>query len=213
MNINIVYALNASTSKLSTQEMIDTIMKIEGGMRGELLRNNFIYLEKKEGLQAIKRMERKLESFGYPLKYNEIIPFKWYKDPFCAVFMISFKEEFNWTEKDIYDLGRFSPQYSMIIKIALRHILTIKKAFDFGPKLWLRNVDYGHLEPYEFNEEEKFLIFRLKDYALHPLVCIYIKGYLTSLFEQIVGRDKIRVEEISCVFKGSLYHEYKLFWK
>lgn len=212
-NINIVHALMASTTKLDTQEKIDTIMKIEGSMRGELLRNNFIYLQKKEGEEAVERMEKKLEKLGYPLYYKKINPSSWYKDSFCAVFMISFNEEFNWTMEDIFNLGRFSPQYSMIIKVALRHILTTKKAFDFGPNLWRRNVDYGYLEPYEFNEKEKFLIFRLRDYALHPFVCIYIRGYLTSLFEQIIGRNKVTVEEISCIFKGSEYHEYKISWE
>ncbi len=212
-NINIVHALVASTSKLSTQEKVDTIMKIEGSMRGELLKNNYVYLQKKEGDGAIERMEKKLDSLGYPLLYNTINSSAWYKDSYCAVFMISFSEEFEWSKNDIFNLGRFSPQYSMIIKVALRRILTIRKAFDFGPNLWRRNVDYGCLEPYEFNERDKFLVFRLKEYALHPLVCIYIRGYLTSLFEQIMGKEKVKVEEISCVFSGSQYHEYKIYWK
>ena len=213
MDINIVHALVASTSKLTTKERANELMKIEGNMRGDLLKNNYIYLSKKEGESAIKRMEKKLEELGYPLNFEDINPMKWYKDPFCSVFMLSFKEEFGWSEEDIFNLGRFSPQYSMVIKVALRHILTTKKAFDFGQRLWSRNVDYGNLESHEYNVEKKYLIYRLKDYALHPLVCIYIRGYLTSLFEQIVGKDKVKVEETACVFKGSKYHEYKIQWE
>jgi hypothetical protein len=170
-------------------------------------------LKEKEGDFAIERMEKKLEEMGCPLKFKEINSFKWYKDPFCSVFMISFADEFGWGEEEIFNLGRFSPQYSMVIKIALRHILSLKKAFDYAPNLWRRNVDYGILYPHEFNEKGKYMIFRLKEYALHPLVCIYIRGCLTSLFEQIGGKEKIKVEEKSCVFNGADYHEYEIRWK
>jgi hypothetical protein len=210
---NIEQAKRALAMEATLEERCKELMKIKGNMRGELLRSNFVYLKKKEGDKAIQRMENKLKQLGYPLNFNEIKTFEWYEDPFCSIFMLAFQEEFNWKEQDIFNLGRFSPQYSMIVKIALRYLVSLRKSFNFGPNLRRRNVDYGDLEPYQFNEKEKYMIFRLKKYALHPLVCIYIKGYLTSLFEQVVGRDKIKVEETECVFKNNDYHEYKVIWE
>jgi hypothetical protein len=213
MTRNIEKAIKAHKMEGSLKERCEELMKIEGMMRGELLRSNFVYLRKKEGNLAIERMEKKLEEIGYPLKFEEINSFKWYKDPFCSIFMLSFQSEFGWKEEDIFNLGRFSPQYSLIIKIALRHLLSLRKAFDYAPKLWRRNVDYGVLESYEFSEGKRYMILRLKEYALHPLVCIYIRGYLTSLFEQIYGKDKIKTEEISCIFREGDFHDYKISWR
>ena len=210
---NIEHALKALNEKENLKEKVDELMKIEGKMKGELLRSNFTYLREKEGGDAVIKMEKKLNELGYPLRFSEIEPFKWYKDPFCATFMLSFNEEFGWDEEDIFNLGRFALQYSIIIKITLRYLLSLKKAFSFSSMLWRRNVDYGDLVPFEYNEEKKYMILHLKNYALHPLVCCYIKGCLTSLFEQIVGRGKIKTEEIGCIFNGEEYHTYKISWK
>lgn len=212
MNKNIEIAIRANKIK-DPKERCDELMKIEGMMRGELLISNFVYLKKEEGVLAIRRMEKRLEEMGYPLKFEELNSLKWYKDSFCSIFMLSFQDEFGWNDEDIFNLGRFSPRYSLIVRVALRHLLSLKKAFDYAPQLWRRNVNYGLLEPYEFNEDKRYMVFRLKDYALSPLVCIYIKGYLTSLFEQAHGRDKIKTEEITCVFREGDFHEYKISWR
>lgn len=195
------------------KEKVDLLMKIEGNMRGELLRNNFIYLKQKEGEAAVKKMEDKLNELGYPLVFKDIKTYEWYKDPFCAVFMLVFQELFNWSDEEIVSLGKFAPKYSFIIKIAFKYLVSTKIAFWAAPKLWHKNVDYGEIESYEINETNKYLIFRLKEYKLHPLVCLYIKGYFIGLFEYIIGKNKVSAEETKCTFKGDSYHEYKISWK
>jgi len=195
------------------KEKVDILMRIKGSMRGELLRNNFIYLKEKEGEGAVKKMEDRLKELGYPLIFKDIKTYGWYKDPFCAVFMLIFKEQFNWNEEDIVNLGRFSPKYSFIMKLAFKYLISAKIAFWAASKLWHKNVDYGEIESYEINEANKYLIFRLKEYELHPLVCLYIKGYFMGLFEYIVGKNSTLAEETKCTFKGDPYHEYKISWK
>ena len=195
------------------KDKVDTLMKIEGNMRGELLKNNFIYLKEKEGEGAVKKMEERLRELGYPLMSKDIKTYGWYKDPFCAVFMLVFQEQFGWSEEDIVNLGRFSPKYSFIMKLAFKYLVSAKMAFWAAPILWHKNVDYGEIESYEINEANKYLIFRLKGYWLHPLVCLYIKGYFMGLFEYIIGKNNTQAEETECTFKGAPYHEYKISWK
>jgi len=194
------------------KEKADELMKIEGNMRGELLKNNFLYLKEKEGEGAVKTMEDKLREIGYPLELKDINTYGWYKDPYCGVFMLIFQEVFGWNDQQIFDLGKFSPRYSMIMKLAFRYLLSVKRSFEYSQKLWRTNVDYGDMEHYKIDEKKKYLIYRLKNYKLNNLVCIYIKGYLTSLFDLIIGKDRTIVEETSCTFKGDPYHEYKISW-
>lgn len=199
-------------SSKTLKEKVDILMKIKGGMRGELLRDNLIYLKQKEGEGSVEKMEHRLRELGYPLVLNDIKSYEWYRDPFCAVFMLTFQEQFSWSDEDIVNLGRFSPKHSFIMKVAFKYLVSAKIAFWAAPKLWHKNVDYGEIEPHEINEANKYLIFRLKEYGLHPLVCLYIKGYFIGLFE-LIGKKNVRAEETKCTFRGDSYHEYKIIWE
>lgn len=211
MKDNLQLAKTANNSK-TLKEKVDILMKIEGNMRGELLRNNYIYLKEKEGERAVKIMENRLKELGYPLPFNEISAYAWYKDAFCAAFMLIFQEKFNWKEEDIVNVGKFALRYSFIMRLAFKYLVSTKLAFWAAPKLWHKNVDYGEIEGYKINEAGKYLIFRFKNWGLDPLVCLYIKGYLTALFT-LIGKNKVRVEETNCIFKQGPYHEYKVSWE
>lgn len=207
---NLQLAKEANNSK-NIKEKVDLLMKIEGSMRGELLKNNYIYLKQKEGSGAVKIMENRLKELGYPLAFNDIKTYEWYKDSFCALFMLVFQEQFNWKEEDIINAGKFALRYSFIMRLAFKYFVSVRIAFWAAPKLWHKNVDYGEIEGYEINEANKYLIFRFKNWALDPLVCLYIKGYLTGLFN-LIGKKKVRVEEIHCIFNGEPHHDYKISW-
>jgi len=211
MRDNLQLAKEANNNK-TLKEKLDILMKIEGNMRGELLKNNYIYLKQKEGEGAVKIMEDRLKELGYPLAFNDINIYAWYKDSFCALFMLVFQEQFNWGEEDIVNVGKFALRYSSIMRLAFKHLVSTKIAFWAAPKLWHRNIDYGEVESYEINEANKYLIFRFKNWGLNPLVCLYIKGYLIGLFN-LIGKNKVRAEETNCIFKGGSYHEYKISWE
>lgn len=199
-------------NKKTLKEKADMLMKINGNMRGELLKNNFIYLKKREGKEAVNLMENRLKELGYPLMFKNIKTYKWYKDSFCAIFMLIFQEQFRWKEEDIVEAGKFAFKFSFIIKMAIKYLISTRIAFWAAPKLWGKNVDYGEVEGYEINEADKYLIFRFKKWALHPLVCLYIKGYLMALFT-LVGKNKVQAEETKCIFRGDFCHEYRISWE
>ena len=211
MSDNLKLAKEAENKK-TLKEKADTLMKIEGNMRGDLLKSNFIYLKQREGEGAVKIMEGRMKELGYPLIFKNIKTYKWYKDPFCAIFMLIFEEQFRWKEKDIIEAGKFALRLSFIIRMAIKHLVSTKIAFWAAPKLWNKNVDYGEVEGYEINEVNKYLIFRFKKWALHPLVCSYIKGYLMALFT-LIGRNNVQAEETKCIFRGDFYHEYRISWE
>jgi len=211
MDDNLQLAKEAESRK-TLKEKAGVLMKIEGNMRGELLRNNFLYLKQREGEGSVKMMEDRLKELGYPLTFKEIKTYRWYKDPFCALFMLIFQEQFQWKEEDIVGAGKFAFRHSFIVRIAIKYLVSTRMAFWAAPKLWNKNVDYGEVEGYELNESGRYLIFRFKKWALHPLVCSYIKGYLMALFI-LIGKNNVQAEETKCVFKGDSCHEYKIRWE
>jgi len=211
MRDNLQLAKEANNSK-TLKEKLDILMKIEGNMRGELLKNNYIYLKQKEGEGAVKIMEDRLKELGYPLAFNDIKTYAWHKDAFCAAFMLVFQEKFNWGEEEIVNVGKFALRYSFVMKLAFKYLVSAKLAFWAAPKLWRKNIDYGEIEGHEINEANKYLIFRFKNWALNPLVCLYIKGYLIELFN-LIGKNKVRAEETNCIFREGSYHEYKISWE
>jgi predicted hydrocarbon binding protein len=192
----------------------DEIMKKQGNVRGDVLRDHFIYLKEKEGEKAVERMEKILDQIGYPLKFNEINVLEWYKDAYCGLILTIFKDEFNWSDKDIYQMGEKVVKYSFIVtRLILRYLVSTEKLLETASKQWRRHVDFGSMEVVSFKKKEKEIVLRVKDYDIHPLTCIYQSGYYAGIFKYTIKTKKITVKEQKCIHRGDDYHEYILTWE
>jgi len=67
------------------------------------------------------------------------------------------------------------------------------------------------MEVSKFNEENKELVIRLKDFKLHPLYCIYLEGYIERVL--LFVEQGVETRETKCPFRGDPYHEYTSKWK
>ena len=69
----------------------------------------------------------------------------------------------------------------------------------------------GKLEVLEFNEDKKKILMSLKNFKIHPLVCLYLEGYFQGVAE-LALKDKVKCEEVKCVFRGDNFNEYLIQW-
>jgi len=213
MNQNIEHAIRANKLEGSLKEKCGELMKIEGNMRGELLMSNFNYLKEKEGDDAVEKMEKLLKEYGYPLEFPKIKTLGWYKDGYCGVILFLLKEDFSWKEEDFVNMGEGITKYSFIVtKILLRYLVSLEFFLKSAPNLWYKHLDFGELEVGEFNKNKKYVVLKVKDYDIHPLTCLYQKGYYKGLFRYIIKEKNITVEEESCIYKGDSFHSYKIKW-
>ncbi len=188
------------------------VIKIEGKVRGTALKTDAEYVRRKWGEDGLKTLEADFKELGYPIEYNKIKDLDWY--PVCArvLSLLLIKERFNLKEQDIEEMGRMTPKFSFIVKLIIKMASTLKKGIENMPEVWNKYYDIGSFEVVEFNEQEKFLIIRLKDFELHPILCKYLTGYFRGLVQFLMPDEDIKTEELRCMFRGDPYHEYRFTW-
>ena len=195
-----------------SKEEADKLMKIKGNAKGAIFQAHAAYIRAEKGEAGIKKVEDGLENLGYPLRFEEIKPMEWYPEAHSVLTILVAKDAFNWNDNDISDMGNSAPKYSTIVKLLMRYFLSLERTFKESPKYWRKHFDFGKVETVKFSEKEKYLIVRVKDYAVHPIVCLFHAGFFKGLAHFVLKSEKINVEETKCIHRGDPYHEYVIRW-
>ena len=195
------------------KEEIEKIAQIKGNVRGAIFQTNATFIQKKRGEEGLRTVEKKMDELGYPVNFKEIKVGWWYPEFLSVLTILVAKDLFNWTEKDIFEMGNSAPKYSFISKTLITYFLSFKRFMAEVPKYWKKHFDFGKLEVAKFDEAKKYIILREKGYRFHPLICLYHAGYYQGVTKYVIKSEKISVEETKCVFKGDPYHEYVIRWK
>ncbi len=195
------------------QEIAKELLAHPGKVKGEVFRTHAEYIRLREGEEGLKRLEEKMAELGAPINFKETKPFEWVREGVSSLSIVTAKEIFNWTDKDVFEMGRYAPKASFIIKVLIRYFVSTKKIFEEASKYWDKHFNFGSLEPVEYNEEEGKLRLRVKGFKTHPTVCIFHAGYFKGVTEFTVKTKNIDVEEVKCAHRGDDYHEFLITWK
>lgn len=195
-----------------TKQEAENLMKIKGNIRGEAILTDVEYVRYREGEKGVNLLEERLIELGYPLKFKEIKSLEWYPVWIDIFKILAIKEIFNWTDKDIFEMANFAPKVSFLVKMLMKYFLSVRRSFEESPKYWKQHMDFGELDAHEFNEKEKYMVFWVKEYKTHPIMCIVCAGYFLRMAQFVVKSQKITIKETKCMFKGDPYHEYVIRW-
>ncbi|MDD4990349.1 MAG: hypothetical protein PHW31_03505 [Candidatus Pacebacteria bacterium] len=172
-----------------------------------------IYIKKRLGEEGIKQIEDKLVEIGYPFCFQSVNSFEYYPLGYSALILVLLQELFNWTEKDIFEMGYTAPQYSLLIRIFMRYFLDLKKMAVEAQNNWKKHFTEGRIE-FDLKEKEKYLIMRLSHQALHPLICVYAAGFFLRILKYVIKSSEVDIQEMHCAFKEKLpFHEYMIKWQ
>jgi hypothetical protein len=191
----------------------ERLMKIEGNIKGAALKTHALYIRKRIGKKGVKLIEEKLKELGYPFEFEKIKPFDWYPEGLNVLILLVIKELFNFTDKDIFEMGNNTPKTSFLAKLFMKYFVSMDKILEEAPHYWRKYFDFGELEIKEYNKKEKYVVFRVKDYKFHPLKCIFHAGYFLRVAQFVLESKKISIKERKCFFKGDPFHEYEIKWK
>jgi len=191
----------------------EKLKKIKGNIRGEGILTDVEYIRFKRGEKGVKMLEDKLNELGYSIKFKEIKSMEWYPVGIEVLKNLAVMDLFGWKEKDIFDMANFAPKVSFLVKILMKYFVSAKRSFHESPKYWKQQFDFGELEAHEFDAKGKRMVFRLKDYGLHPIMCTIFKGYFLRIAQFVVRSKEIRIKESKCFFRGDPYDEYIISWK
>lgn len=189
-------------------------MEVKGETRGVTLTIDRDYILKNKGEEGLKKVEEELGELGYPIKYKEIETFGYYPVGLRALSLLAIKKVFDFDDKKIEEIGFFGTRVSLVAKFFIKYISSVPKVFlREGQKIWRKHWTIGRLVPIEFNKEKKYAVLQLKDFNLHPIYCIFLRGYMSGLFSLIIKSPQITCQERKCPFKGDEYHEYLIKWQ
>ncbi len=194
------------------KETAERLKEVKGNVKGEAFRTHADYIKYKEGEEGIKRVEEKMKELGIPITFKEIKSFEWVNEGTSVLVILVAKEIFNWTEKDVFEMGRFAPRFSFILKVLAQYLVSVEMLFKNVEKYWYKNYDFGKIENVSYNKEKKEIVIREKEIKTHPIGCIYHAGYAKGLCEFALKSENITVEETACIHRGSEYHEFVIRW-
>jgi predicted hydrocarbon binding protein len=195
-----------------SKEELDKLMKLKGKLRGISFKTQADFILKKEGEEALRRLEDAMAKLGYPLKYKKIRSTDFYPLGLLAVNMIAIKSLFNYNDKKFQEMGSVEAKTSsLVIRLFMRHFCSLNMMVKEAPKMWREHYTVGNLKILKHDKEKRFVIIRLENFFCHPLVCQDLVGYFSSILQMVIGKE-ISCEEAKCVHRGDEYHEFLLKW-
>jgi len=196
------------------KNIIEEISKIKGETRGAVFHTDVQYILDKKGEKGLEELRKKLKDLGQGDIYSkEINSTGWYPLWWRVLSLLIIQDTFNWDEKEIFNMGISAPKHSFIVKTLLRYFISIEKTFKESAKYWEKHYTISKLEAPEINVKEKRLVLRLVDFKIHPILCVYFRGYFKSIAGLVVKTDKMTIKETKCPFSGDAYHEFVIEWE
>jgi predicted hydrocarbon binding protein len=195
------------------KKTIERLKSLEGNIRGCCLKSMVDALLEAKEEKFLPAIQQKLTEYGFEEDLRKIGALKWYPVAFIIASIFSFYEVLNWEESDIKEAGRNCPNSSAQILFRLSvYTISFEKVFQKLSYFWQKLVGLGELESVELNEEEKYGIVRIKKFPIHPLYCVFIKGFGEGFGKLLIKSEKVSVEETKCIHKGDKYHEFVVRW-
>ncbi len=194
------------------QQTADRLKHFPGNVKGEVFRVHAEYIKQKEGEEGVKKIEEKMAELGMSIIFKEIKSFEWIPEGKSSLTIVVAKEIFNWTEDDVFEMGKFAPKFSFIIKLIIQYLVSMESLLQNAEKHWNKHFDFGKIETEFFPQENKAVVKEKDIPPLHPLICIYHRGYYTGLCEFAVKEKTVTVTETKCKYKGDEYDEYVIQW-
>ena len=183
---------------------------------GEIIGSGMIedrkFILGKEGPEGLARINAELAAAGC-LTYDNIKHGDWYPLSCNFTAFVLAKKLFGWDDETMRELGRQTTKISLLMRTMTKHFVSPRKVFESAPFYWKKFYTIGEMETLEFSEEEKFAVFRVKDFPGHYLFCRLMEGIIEQVASFARG-EGIKCLEIKCRLKGEDEgHVFKLTWE
>ncbi len=190
----------------------ERIKNIKGNVKGDAIVNHVAFIRSREGKEALKAVEKKMKDLGHQIDFTTINRFDWYPAALASFVMIVAREMFNWNDDVIIESGKFGARNSFIMRMFVRVFVSPKNFFEFLPRYWKKQYDFGELNLVELDENKKSATVRIKNYEINKINCLAFLGYGQEMARYATGSESIAINEVKCIYNGDPYHEFKIMW-
>lgn len=188
-------------------------MRFEGEARGATLITDALFIRQAGGESGIKRVEAELGRLGCPLHYASIREMDWYPMGWRLLSLHCIKDIFNLDDAGVVAIADAAPRQSFIIRLMMQFFTSPTRFFRRFPAIWDKHFTVGRVEVPTVDEDNKFAIVRLHDFALDPAQCRYFEGYIRRAITIMFPGQAVEVTEQACMFNGDAWHEYRVSWE
>lgn len=187
-------------------------MKKEGEARGVIFETDSEFLRGREGKEAVRRAEKKLEEAGVDFRYRSIESMEFYPIGLRALSLLAAGEVLGLGREGLEEVGEEAPKSSFLVKMFFKFFFSVDKTLAQAPRMWRKHYTVGRLES-EGGEEEREIIIRITDFDIHPALCPYLQGYFSTIMRMIIN-EETEGERVRCGFEGGPKgtHEYRFVW-
>ncbi|MBD3208193.1 MAG: hypothetical protein GF370_01935 [Candidatus Nealsonbacteria bacterium] len=197
--------------KLSA-EKVKQLMETEGEVRGLSLLEDKEYVLKKKGERGLKDVEQMINQAGYEFKFSGIERMKMYPLGLQAVILEAIQKSFNYNEKDFEEMGRNEAKVSPLIRIFMKHFVSLERMVNVISRMWRLYFSKGDLKLQEINRQKRYMVLRLDNWKLSPYNCQILQGYFATMLRMVVNKSTSG-KEVKCRFRGDETHEFLLEWQ
>ena len=196
---------------LFTKETAEKFMKIRGEVRGLALRSHGEFILKERGPEGLELVEKIMKESGYPIDHKSLGAMKFYPVGLELIELLAIKKAFDFNDEKFIEMGVFSSKNSLIMRLFMKYFVSIDIMTKQASRIWKKYYTIGDLKAIELNKDKRYLILRLKDFNIHPLHCLHVGGYLSSVVKMVV-KKQVSCEEVKCIYRGDDCHEFLLRW-
>ena len=199
-------------AEVVSKEEFDKLVSFKGEVRGLVLKPPFEFILQEEGKEGLKKVEEIFAKFDHPVKLREIQMMSFYPSGLKAAVLVIINKLFGYDDKKFYELGRFSARVPYFIRFLFTKFISLERFRKESPGIWRKCFTFGDFEMAEADRGKRQVILRIKNFHFHPLECQSLAGIFSSVFEMLLGKDRVTCEETKCVHRGDQYHEFLLNW-
>jgi hypothetical protein len=192
-----------------SKKEFDELMSIKGNIRGLGFKTEAEFVLKEEGKEGLKKLEETMTKLGYP--YKDIKAMEFYPLGLLGAALLVIKRLFNYDDKKFQEMGIFESKSSLIIRLFMRYFVSIDKVAKEAPNIWRKYYSIGNLKVVEYSLEKKYIIIRIENFSLTPILCSVLMGYYLSLVKMII-KEEVAGKETKCVHRGDNCHEFLVEW-
>jgi len=196
---------------LTFKEEVELINKKKGQIIGMSLKKDREFVLEKKGREGLKRVEEEMEKFGFSLKYEQIINYKWYPVQLDPLFLLVAKKTFHWNDKMMREWGCWAAKTHFLAKIMAKFFVSKKKFEKAGvaTRFWRKYYTQGLLIVH-FDDRNRCGTVEIRDFLVVPIHCRYLEGYFSQIVSLVILSSKLKIEETPAGKKNTF--RFKITW-
>jgi hypothetical protein len=200
--------------EIISKEELSRLLETRGEIRGFAIKPMLDFIIKEEGENGFESLSGTMSKLGSPIDYKNVKTIDFYPFNWHIVFFVVIQKLFNYDNKKFQEIGVFSAKAPFTVRRFMMQALPrlpFERIIKETEKIWRKFSTVGDLKIIKVDAEQKELIMRFEDFALHPLMCQLVIGYFSSVAGILIGKKSI-CEQIKAVYKGDDYDEFLIKW-